>query len=315
MMWSESDIPDQSGRVAVVTGANNGLGYETARALAAKGANVIMVARDQRKASQARQRILAAEPAAAIEIVPLDLGNLASVAEAAAAITGAHGRLHLLINNAGIMACPEGRTDDGFERQFGINHLGHFALTRHLLPTILRTPGARVVTVTSTGRHAGRPVDPNRPLDTGTYDPWRAYGRSKLANLHFAVGLHERLRAVGADTASLVAHPGLSNTGLQGTSVGVSGGGLSQRFFHILARSTGMSPQRGALPQLRAATDPTALSGQLYTPRFVNFGPPVRRPLMGRSVDRRSTAALWQVSERETGLAFDVAAMMPYGQT
>jgi NAD(P)-dependent dehydrogenase (short-subunit alcohol dehydrogenase family) len=314
MAWSEADIPDQTGRVAVVTGANGGLGYETARALAAKGATVIMAVRDQRKASEARERILTTAPAAALEIVPLDLGNLESVGGAAATIKRAHDRLHLLINNAGVMACPEGLTDDGFERQFGTNHLGHFALTRYLLPTMLRTPGARIVTITSTSRHLGRPVDPNRPLLIGTYDPWRAYGRSKLANLHFAVGLHERLLAAGADTASLVAHPGLSNTGLQATSVEASGGGLSQRFFHVLARYTGMSPQRGALPQLRAATDPTAQSGQLYTPRFVNSGPPVRRPLMGRSVDRRSTAALWQVSERETSLTFDVAAMMPHAQ-
>jgi NAD(P)-dependent dehydrogenase (short-subunit alcohol dehydrogenase family) len=311
MAWSEADIPDQTGRVAVVTGANSGLGYETARALAVHGAKVIMAARDQRKASEARERILAADRAAALAIVPLDLGSLQSVAGAAATITEAHERLDLLINNAGIMACPEGRTEDGFERQFGTNHLGHFALTRHLLPMMLRTPGARVVTVTSTSRHIGRPVDPSRPLDTGTYDPWRAYGRSKLANLHFALGLHERLRAVGADAASLAAHPGLSNTDLQATSVETSGGGRSQRFFHLLARWTGMSPRGGALPQLRAATDPTARSGQLYTPRFVNNGPPVRRPLMGRSVDRRSTAGLWQVSERETGLAFDIATMLP----
>jgi NAD(P)-dependent dehydrogenase (short-subunit alcohol dehydrogenase family) len=223
MTWSEADIPDQTGRVAVVTGANGGLGYETARALAAKGATVIMAVRDQRKASEAQERILATAPAAALEILPLDLGNLESGGEAAATIRGAHDRLHLLISNAGIMACPKGRTDQGFERQFGTNHLGHFALTKHLLPTMLRTPGARVVTITSTSRHLGRPVDPNRPLDIGTYDPWRAYGRSKLANLHFAVGLHERLVAAGADTASLVAHPGLSNTGLQATSVEASG--------------------------------------------------------------------------------------------
>jgi NAD(P)-dependent dehydrogenase (short-subunit alcohol dehydrogenase family) len=261
--WSEADIPDQTGRVAVVTGANGGLGYEIARALAIKGARVIMAARDQGRATQARERILATGDALAPEIVPLDLGSLDSIAAAADAIA-----------------------------------------------TALRTPGARMVTVTSTARHAGRPVDPDRPLDMGRYDPWLAYGRSKLANLHFAVGLHERLRAAGADTASLAAHPGLSDTGLQATGVRTSGGGLSQRFFHMLARRTGMTPERGALPQLRAATDPMARSGALYTPRFINFGPPARRPLLGRSVNRRSTAALWRVSERETGLTFDVAAMM-----
>jgi NAD(P)-dependent dehydrogenase (short-subunit alcohol dehydrogenase family) len=312
--WSEADIPDQSGRVAVVTGANGGLGYETARALAIRGARVIMAARDQGRAARARERILATGDALAPQIVPLDLARLDSVAAAAATIMTEHDRLDLLINNAGIMACPEGRTADGFERQLGINHLGHFALTRHLLPLLLRTPGARVVTVTSMSRHTGRSLNPDRPLDAGRYDPWLAYGRAKLANLHFAVGLHERLRAAGADTASLAAHPGLSNTGLQATSVETSGGGLSQRFFHMLARRTGMPPERGALSQLRAATDPGARSGELYAPRFVSVGPTVRRPLVGRSVSRRSTAALWQVSERETGLTFDVATMMPDGR-
>jgi len=310
MTWTEADIPDLTGRVAVVTGANGGLGYETARALAAHGAHVIMAARNTQKASEARARILTTTPSAALEIVPLDLGNLQSVADAAAMITAKHDRLDLLINNAGIMATPEGRTADGFEQQFGTNHLGHFALTAHLLPTMLRTPEARVVTVTSTGRHMGRRLAVDRPLETGRYDPWRAYGRSKLANLHFAVALHARLRASGADTASLIAHPGLSRTELQATSVRASGGGLAQRFFYGLARSTGMSPRRGALPQLRAATDPAARSGQLYTPQFVNNGGPVRRPLIGRSVSRQATDALWRVSERETGVAFDVAAMM-----
>lgn len=309
MTWTAADIPDQTGRLAVVTGANGGLGYETARALAARGAHVIMAARNTGKAAAARDRILTTAPGASLEIVPLDLGSLASIAAAATAITAAHDRVDLLVNNAGIMACPEGRTDDGFERQFGVNHLGHFALTAHLLPTMLRAPGARVVTVTSTARHFGRPVDPDRPLDAGTYDPWRAYGRSKLANLHFAVGLHRRLRATGAGTASLVAHPGLSHTDLQSASVAASGGGWSQRFFDGLARSTGMAPERAALPQLRAATDPSARSGELYAPRFGNNGAPVRRPLVGRSVDRRSTDALWRVSERETGVAFDVGAM------
>jgi NAD(P)-dependent dehydrogenase (short-subunit alcohol dehydrogenase family) len=315
MVWTAADIPDQTGRIAVVTGANGGLGYETARALAARGAHVVMAARNQHKASDARNRILAAAPTATLEIVPLDLARLASVAEAATAITARHDRLDLLINNAGIMATPEGRTDDGFERQFGTNHLGHFALTARLLPTMLRTPGARVVTVTSTARHMGRPVAAAGPLDGGTYDPWRAYGRSKLANLHFAVALHARLRAAGADTASLVAHPGLSATDLQANSVAASGGGLSQRFFHGLARWTGMSPRRGALPQLRAATDPTARSGQLYAPRFGNNGPPVRRPMVGRSVSPRATGALWRVSERETGIMFDVAAMVSDART
>jgi NAD(P)-dependent dehydrogenase (short-subunit alcohol dehydrogenase family) len=307
--WNEADIPDQTGRVAVVTGANGGLGLETARALAARGAHVVMAARDQAKAARAREQIAAAVPRAALEIVPLDLGSLGSIAEAASTILARQPRIDLLINNAGIMACPEGRTADGFERQFGTNHLGHFALTAHLFPALLRSPAARVVTVTSTARHFGFPVDPSRPLDAGRYDAWLAYGRSKLANLHFAVELHHRLREAGATLASLVAHPGLSDTDLQATSVATSGGGTMQRFFHWLAGTTGMTAARGALPQLRAATDPAARSGELYAPRWVNNGAAVRRPLVGRSVSRTHGGNLWAVSERETGMPFDVRAL------
>ena len=310
MAWTEADIPDQSGRVAVVTGANGGLGLETARALAAKHAHVVMCVRNQEKAARAKERIVAAVPGASLEVVPLDLGSLASVSEAASKILAAHPRIDVLVNNAGIMACPEGKTADGFETQFGTNHLGHFALTAALFPGLLRSPDARVVTVTSTARHFGFPVDPAKPLDGGRYEPWLAYGRSKLANLHFAVELHQRLREAGATLASLVAHPGLTDTDLQATSVETSGGGFLQKFFHWLAGTTGMTPAAGALPQLRAATDPGARSGELYAPRFGNNGPAVRRPLMGRSLSRRHGRNLWEVSERETGRKFDVAAMV-----
>jgi NAD(P)-dependent dehydrogenase (short-subunit alcohol dehydrogenase family) len=308
MAWTEANIPDQKGRIAVVTGANGGLGFETARALAAHGAHVVMAARNQAKAADARQRILAATPSASLEIVPLDLTSLASVAEAASAITARHPRNDLLVNNAGIMACPEGRTVDGFETQFGTNHLGHFAFTAQLFPALLRSPDSRVVTVTSTARHMGFPVDPQQPLD-GRYEPWLAYGRSKIANLHFAVELHQRLREARATMASLVAHPGLSDTELQATSVETSGGGFMQHFFHFLARTTGMNPAQGALPQLRAATDPGARSGELYAPRWATNGAAVRRPLFGRSLSRKHGRNLWEVSERETGIRFDVAEL------
>lgn len=315
MTWTDADIPDQSGRVAVVTGANGGLGYETARALARNGAHVVMAARDVEKAERARRQLIAEVADALLEVVPLDLASLASVEHAAAMILDSHPRLDLLINNAGVMATPERRTADGFELQLASNHLGHFVLTARLLPALSRSTGSRVVSVTSTARHFGRPVDPENPHLRGRYDPWRAYGQSKLANLHFAIELNRRLRDAGAHTESLVAHPGLSNTGLQGASVHSTGGGTSQRFFHWLARGTGMSPSRGALPQLRAATDPRARGGQLYAPRFVNNGPPVRRPLVGRSLDRRAARTLWAVSERETRVTFDVAATVRHHTT
>ncbi len=306
MSWTTADIPSQRDRVAVVTGANGGLGLATARALAAKGAHVVMAARDQRKADAARSDVLASDPGASVEVVELDLGDLASVEAAARAILDRHDRIDLLVNNAGVMATPEGRTVDGFETQLGVNHLGHWALTSYLLPTILRTPHARVVTVTSTAQHSGRAVDPADPdLDDG-YDAWRAYGRSKLANRHFAVGLQQQLERAGVDAIALTAHPGLTNSDLQATTVRQGGGGGLGRFFHRLTERTGMSIDRGALSQLRAATDPTARGGTMYGPLFAATGPPVRKPLI-RPGSAAAIRRLWEVSERQTGLEVDVA--------
>jgi NAD(P)-dependent dehydrogenase (short-subunit alcohol dehydrogenase family) len=302
MAWTTADIPPQAGRTAVVTGANGGLGLEIARALAGAGATVVMAARDQDRAAAARDEIVATHPQATLEIVPLDLASLASVAEAARTIASRHERLDLLVNNAGLMAIPERRTRDGFEMQFGVNHLGHWALTAHLLPALLRAPAARVVTLTSTAHHFARAVDPANPHLAGGYRPWRAYCRSKLANLQFAVGLQRELERAGAATASLAAHPGLSNTELQARSVAETGGGWSQRFFHALAQRTGMSPAEGALSPLRAATDPRARGGDFYGPLYVNNGPPVRKPLLRRIGLERAVARLWEVSERETGV-------------
>jgi NAD(P)-dependent dehydrogenase (short-subunit alcohol dehydrogenase family) len=308
MAWKTSDIPDLGGRIAVVTGANGGLGLETARALAGARAHVVMAARDLEKAAAAEQSILETHPGASLEVVPLDLGSLASVQAAAGRILAAHERIDILVNNAGLMAIPERRTVDGFEMQFGVNHLGHFALTAHLLPALLRAASARVVSVTSTAHHMGRAVDPKNPHLEGAYGEWKAYGQSKLANFHFALGLQRKFQAAGVAAASLVAHPGLSDTDLQATSVTETGGGLVQRFFHGLAASTGMTPAAGALPQLRAATDPSARGGEFYAPRFVNNGPPVRRPILRRLGLTGAIDTLWEVSERETKVALDVVA-------
>jgi NAD(P)-dependent dehydrogenase (short-subunit alcohol dehydrogenase family) len=300
--WSVADIPDQSGRTAVVTGANGGLGLETARALAGAGANVVMAARNQERAAEAMERIRASDPEARLTLVELDLGSLDSVQRAAEQILAAHETIDLLVNNAGVMGIPEQRTADGFEMQFGVDHLGHFALTARLLPAVLKAPAARVVTVTSTAHHMGRAVNPDNPNLDGRYGPWRAYGQAKLANFHFALGLDRLFGAAGKPAASLVAHPGLSNTELQAVSVEETGGGLSQRFFLMLARGIGMSPFEGAFSQLRAATDPDAKSGEFYGPLFVNNGPPVRKPVLRRLGLKRAIDRLWQVSERETGL-------------
>jgi NAD(P)-dependent dehydrogenase (short-subunit alcohol dehydrogenase family) len=306
--WSAADIPDQHGRTAVVTGANGGLGLETARQLAARGAHVVMAVRNQKKAAAAVDEIRSSAPDAALELVALDLASQASVRVAAEQITAAHKSIDLLINNAGVMGIPEAKTADGFEMQFGVDHLGHWALTGLLLPALLRTRGARIVTVTSTAHLMGRAVDPANPHLHGRYRPWRAYGQAKLANFHFGLGLQRELAKVGAGTASLIAHPGLSNTDLQAVSVQQTGGGTSQRFFELLARRIGMSAADGALSQLRAATDLAAKGGEFYGPLFGNSGPPVRKPIVRTLGMDRAIAALWEVSERETGIAIDVRA-------
>ncbi len=306
MSWGVADIPDLSGRTAVVTGANGGLGLETARALAGAGAGVVLAARNQQRAAEAMENIRRSAPDASLTLTELDLGSLESVRKAATEILGAHETVDVLVNNAGVMGIPEQKTADGFEMQFGVDHLGHFALTALLMPALLRAEAARIVTVTSTAHHMGRAVDPENPHLHGRYRPWRAYGQAKLANFHFGLGLHRLLDEADAPAASLIAHPGLSNTELQAVSVKETGGGLSQRFFLMLARSVGMTPATGALSQLRAATDPGAKGGEFYGPLFVNSGPPVRKPILRRVGMNGAIARLWEVSERETGLRLEL---------
>lgn len=306
MSWSTKEIPDLTGKTALVTGANGGLGLETARTLAAYGARVLMAVRDQEKARAAESGIRAETPGAELELIPLDLASLESVRAAAARVLEAHERIDLLINNAGVMGIPERRTADGFEMQLGVDHLGHWELTAKLLPALLRAPAARVVTVTSTARHMGRPLNPANPHLRGNYGPWKAYGNAKLANFHFGLGLQRRFEEAGVSAASLTAHPGLSNTNLQAYSVAESGGERWSRIFYAAARRTGMSPPQGALPQLRAATDPKARGGQLYGPRWITNGPPVRLPILRRMGLDAAIARLWEVSERETGTRLEL---------
>jgi len=307
MTYTRDSVPDLGGRTAVVTGANGGLGLETAKVVAAKGAHVVMAARDQAKAQRAVEAIRAEVPDASLEVVELDLAAQSSVRSAADSVLASHDHLDLLVNNAGVMAVPERRTADGYEMQLGVNHLGHWTLTALLLPALLRAPAARVVTVTSTAHHFGRPIDPDNPHLHGRYDPWRAYGQSKLANYHFGLGLQQRLEVAGASTMSLIAHPGLSHSDLQTTTVAEGGGGPLGPFFAWLAAHTGMAVDRGALPQIRAATDPRARGGEFYGPRFGNTGPAVRLPVLRRGNDA-AIRTLWEVSERETGVAIDVGA-------
>ncbi|WP_104524294.1 oxidoreductase [Blastococcus atacamensis] len=307
MAWTPDDIPDLTGRVAVVTGGNGGLGLVCVHELARAGAHVVMAARDQDKARVAEEQVRARNPQASTGITALDLGSLASVASAAAAIQQAHPRVDLLINNAGVMAMPRRTTEDGFEMQFGIDHLGHFALTAQLLPALLRTPAARVVTVTSTARFGGGPVDPADPHLTRGYGPWRAYARAKWANYHFGLGLQRQFERAGLRAQSNIAHPGLSNTDLQSRTVREGGAGWLGAGSEVLAKRSGMPAALGARPQLRAATDPSSRGGELYAPRFASNGAAVRRPVLRRWDLERRIAELWALSERETGVVLDVA--------
>ena len=306
MAWTEKDIPDLTGRTAVVTGANGGLGFQTALALAGAGAHVVMAARDPAKTAAAEARLRERYPAASVEVVPLDLGDLSVVRAAADAVLAAHDRIDLLVDNAGVMAMPRGRTADGFETQLGVDHLGHWAFTAHLLPALLRAPAARVVTVTSVARFMGRSLDPDDPHMERRYKAWASYARAKMANFHFGLGLQQQFSRAGVPAMSLLAHPGLSNTDLQARSVREGGAGWAGAFFEAMTARSGMTPLEGARPQLRAATDPRARGGELYAPRFVSNGPPVRHPILRRWDLQEQIDVLWRVSERETGIRLEV---------
>ena len=258
------------------------------------------------KAADARSAIESQYPDAQLRDVSLDLGSQASVREAAESILAQYDRVDVLVNNAGLMAIPERQTADGFEMQLGVNHLGHFSLTRLLLPALVRADDARVVTVTSFAHHFGRAIDAENPYLHGNYEPWKAYNQSKLANFFFGIGLHRLFAEAGVRASSLIAHPGMSNTELQATSVAEAGSDFSHRFWHEMAIRAGMSPSQGALSQLRAATDPAARSGEFYGPRFMAFGAPTRRPVMRRIGLDDAIRQLWEVSERETGLSFGI---------
>lgn len=303
--WTIHDIPDQSGRVAVVTGATSGTGFETAQVLAGQGATVILACRDGQKAAEALRRIQATHPGSRVEVQRLDLASLPSVREAAAAIRERYDRLDLLINNAGVMIPPYGKTEDGFETQVGTNHLGHFAFTGLLLDRLLATPGARIVTMSSVAHRWGRIHFEDLHFERG-YHPWAAYGQSKLANLLFTYELQRRLSAAGSGTLSLAAHPGWARTELQRHA--------EQNWWAPLFRLTGLEAlcsqdaAGGALPLLRAATDPSAAGGEYYGPsRFQECkGAPVRVRSNPRSHEADLQQRLWQRSELSTGIVYGI---------
>ncbi|MEX1295348.1 MAG: oxidoreductase [Candidatus Limnocylindrales bacterium] len=306
MAWTSDDIPDQSGRVAVITGASSGLGFEAGRELARKGAAVVMAVRDMDKGEAAASRIRAAVPDAELELQQLDLGSLDSVRECAARIAHEHDHIDILLNNAGLMATPAGQTADGFELQVGTNHLGHFVLTHELMPLLEAADGARVVTVTSVARVQGRSLSVESTQLGEAYDPWKAYGDSKLANYQFGIELARRLESVGSGVKSLVADPGLARTNLQVATVQNAGTGISGRFWQLAARFFGLSPLQGALPALRAATDPDAHNGGVFGPRWKFRGAPVEIDLEEGRARTEDTARVWDVSESQTGTVFSL---------
>jgi NAD(P)-dependent dehydrogenase (short-subunit alcohol dehydrogenase family) len=305
-MWTIDDLPDQSGRIAVVTGANVGIGLETARLLAARGATVILACRDVAKAEAAADRIASASAVErdSLQVVRLDLGSLASVRTAAGEIRASCRRLDLLVNNAGVMAIPFARSEDGVELTFAVNHLGHFALTGLLLEPLLATPGSRVVTVSSVAHRRGS-LD-LETLESGEgYKPSDAYARSKLANLLFAYELQRRLDAAGAETLSLAAHPGISRTDLYRTSSRFERALLSER-ARALTSWLAQSAEAGALPTLRAALDPEARGGEYYGPNGWKeyVGQPVRVESVPCSHDRSAQRRLWELSEELSGITY-----------
>jgi len=290
-------VPDQGGRIAVVTGANSGIGFETARVLAEHGATVILACRDVAKGEAAAARISGPGPVATAH---LDLGSLASVRTAASEIHERHQRLDLLINNAGLMMPPYGTTSDGFELQFGTNHLGHFALTGLLLDLLLPTAGSRVVTVSSNMHRAGR-LNFADLQSAQRYRRVAAYGQSKLANLMFSYELQRRLAAAGARPSALAAHPGTAITALTRYFPPAV-----DRAYHAIGQPIAQQPQFGALPTLRAATDPAVRGGEYYGPDgWLEFkGHPHRVGSSARSHDEQAQRRLWQESERLTGVRY-----------
>jgi NAD(P)-dependent dehydrogenase (short-subunit alcohol dehydrogenase family) len=306
-------IPDQRGRAAVVTGANSGLGYETALGLARAGARIVMAARDAVRGAAAADRLRVAVPGAHVDVAQLDLADLGSVREFAVTVAEQlPDGLDLLVNNAGVMAVPQRRTTaQGLELQIGTNHFGHFALTLALLPLLVRRAGARVITVTSLAHRWSRGLRHDDLQRERSYSAWAAYSDSKLANALFTVELDRRLQAAETTVLSLGAHPGLAATNLHVSGPRLGGGGLMARVVGLLGRAPLLtqSPEGGAAPTLMAAGDPGAAGGRLYGPCC--FGETQGRPTVtafsGPALDPDAGRRLWVASERITEARFPAA--------
>ncbi len=300
--WTVANIPDLTGKVVVVTGGNSGIGFGAVKAVARKGADTVLACRSPERGQAALDALKAEVPGAKAELMALDLTSLASVERFATEFTERHQRLDVLANNAGIMVIPYGKTEDGFERQVGTNHLGHFALTGRLLDVLLATPGARVVNVSSLA-HKRAELDLDDLLyEKGGYGEWAAYGRSKLLNMLFTYELQRRFERAGVDAHSLAAHPGFSASNLTGHMAERLHMRIALGIFNRLIQG----PDMGALPTLRAATDPDARGGQYFGPARLNetTGHPVLVEASAEARDEADGAWLWELSEELTGVRY-----------
>ena len=305
--WTAADIPDQSGRIAVVTGANTGLGYWTAEMLADKGTHVVLAVRNLDKGKDAVDRITAKNPKADVALQQLDLTSLDAIRTASDELKKAYERIDLLINNAGVMYTDKATTKDGFELQFGTNHLGHFALTGLLLDRLLPVAGSRVVTVKSVGHRILAKIHFDDLQAERSYNRVAAYGQSKLANLMFTYELQRRLDAAKEQTIALAAHPGTARTDLTRHMSALSNAAMGPRFAPLTARFV-QNAAMGALPILRAATDPAAVGGTYYGPDGFGqlTGYPVVVTSTTRSHNRQAQRRLWVESEQLTGITYPV---------
>jgi len=304
-VWSTEDIGDQTGRVALITGANSGIGFETAKALADHGGHVVMACRDPEKARRAADELENDLDRSSIELLTLDLADLVSVRRSAEQFLAEHARLDLLINNAGVMATPYRQTADGFELQMATNHFGHFALTGLLLDRLLTSGRSRVVTVSSLMHRVGH-VDFSDVAGLKIRNAWLHYGTSKLANLLFTVELSRRLQSEGADTMAVAAHPGWTRSNLVGSGAAVGHGQVRARAGHVIGTILGQSASVGAWPTLYAATMPTVESGQFIGPghAFELFGPPKLAHSAKAAQNPAQAVRLWEISEALTGVYY-----------
>ena len=300
MGWSADDIPSLEGRIALVTGANSGLGLESVRALAKRGATVILACRSAQRADATKTQLLE-EGCTRLDCLDLDLADLNSVQRAAETVTKRYGALDLLLNNAGVMAPPRTLTSQGHELQFGVNHLGHMALTQKLLPLMQDRPDPRVVTVTSGAQYFGKIRWDDLNWSAG-YDRYGAYGQSKLANVMFALELDARLRHQNSNVCSLAAHPGIARTELQPTAL-ANGGNRAEALAYRLMDPLFQSAAMGALPQLHAATAGTAQGGEHYGPGGWGGlrGEPARCRIAPAALDPHQRQRLWSLSEELIG--------------